>query len=191
MHACTDMMRRCPRGTGARSAPLTDGQAISTPCTYHPPTLMQAEVCRTDCMLNASGRRMGPSMLTPSSNVWNRGDSRQSHSPHGRTPPASAQRPRTLGEPSDRPVVSRDHVRRCISTHVVVTDWLYSYDATYSRCSLTARQRSAKEDSSSRAGALPSQMLSHCHCRGDLVLQSEQIPGRRHRRLLETMHGAF
>ena len=111
--------------------------------------------------------------------------------PMGEHPQHLRSDPGLLEDPSDRPVVSRDHVRRCISTHVVVTDWLFSYDATYSRCSLTARQRSAKEDSSSRAGALPSQMLSHCHCRGDLVLQSEQIPGRRHRRLLETMHGAF
>jgi len=65
---------------------------------------------------------MGPSMLTPSSNMWNRGDSRQSR----RTPWASV--PSVLQQTHLIVLSSCDPGVRCghhPSTQVVVTDWLY------------------------------------------------------------------
>ena len=67
MRACTDTMRRCPRGTNVLCS--THRRPGNLNSLHIPPADgMHAGVCRTDCILNTSGRCMGPSMLTPSSN---------------------------------------------------------------------------------------------------------------------------
>jgi hypothetical protein len=121
--------------------------------------------------------------------VWNRGDSRQSLLiPMG-------ERPHELRQPlrSCRST-GRCLVTMCDSIQVLIWSSQIGYtahDATYSRCSPTSRQRSARADSSSRADALHFSDAVSLPVPWRPVQQSERMAGQRRSRLLETMRGAF
>lgn len=88
--------------------------------------LMQAGACRTDCMLNASGRRMGPVNAHPINYcVEPRSLQTIAACPWGvprRSPRWALHWPFVSIAWS----LSCDHVRSYKSTYMIVTDWLYS-----------------------------------------------------------------